>query len=80
MPEGNAHLGAIPVAKWHQCFQEGLAMQPYTPLGSPQEPFLRGRLGFCHTYFKDSHILRYIYFTLQKNKQASSKLSAMAWG
>lgn len=55
-------------------------MQPYTPPGSPQEPFLRRRLGFCHTYFKDSHIPRYIYFTLQKNKQASSKLSAMAWG
>lgn len=74
MLEGNAHLGDIPMAKWHRCFQEGLAMQPYAPTGSAQEPSLRGCLGLWHTRFKDSHIQRYIYFTLPKGKQATQRV------
>lgn len=55
-------------------------MQPYAPTNSAQEPTLRGCLGLCHASFKDPHIPRYLYFTLQKSKQAHSKLPATAWG
>lgn len=49
-------------------------MQPYAPMGSAQEPSLRGCLGLWHTRFKDSHIQRYTYFTLQKGKQATQRV------